>query len=79
MGLVWLWLDGKRSRDYLPAFATLNAPSTSHGARPGPKLAPSVPGGPPACPAAESARKDSRSEQKRYPMCEKKLIWYIHV
>ena len=38
----WLWLGGKRSRDYLPARSTLNAQSTRHGARPGPKLAPGV-------------------------------------
>ena len=42
----------------------LNAQSTRHGARPGPILAPSCTGGPPACPAAESARKDSRPEDK---------------
>ena len=38
----WLWRRGTRSRDYLPARATLNAQSTRHGARPGPELAPSV-------------------------------------
>ena len=37
-----LWLEGKRSRDYLPVRATLNAHSARHGARPGPKVAPSV-------------------------------------
>ena len=48
----WLWLHGKRSRDYLPVFATLNAQSKRHGARLGPKLAPWCTRGPPACPAA---------------------------
>ena len=41
-GPGWLWLGGKRSRDYLPVFATLNAQSTHHGARPRPKLAPTT-------------------------------------
>ena len=40
MGLVGSYLGGKRSRDYLPDRAALNAQSTHHGARPGPKLVP---------------------------------------
>ena len=62
--LARLWLGGKRSRGYLPDFATLNFQSTHHGARPGPTLALSCTSGSPACPAAESARKDQRPEQK---------------
>ena len=41
-GPAWLWLGGKRSRENEPARATLNAQSTRHGARPGPKVAPSA-------------------------------------
>ena len=47
----------------LPDFVTLNA----HAARPGPKLATWCTGGPPACPAcppAESTRKDPRVPEK---------------
>ena len=36
-GPGWLWLGGKRSREYLPVFATSNTQSTRHVARSGPK------------------------------------------
>ena len=50
-----------------------------HGARPGPKLAPSVQAGPPACPAAESARNDPCPEEKRSLMCKKSdSFWYVN-
>ena len=38
---AWLWLGGNRSRDCVPARATLTAQSTRHRARPGAKLEPS--------------------------------------
>ena len=38
--LARLSLGGKQPRDYLADFAALNAQSTRHGTRPGPKLAP---------------------------------------
>ena len=39
--LAWLWLGGTRPRDCLPDRARLNTNRACHGARPGPKLAPS--------------------------------------
>ena len=78
-GPGWLYdLAGKQSHDYLPDFATLNAQNTRHGARPGPKLAARCTGGPPACPAAESARKDSRPEEQTF-YSAKKSISYIYL
>ena len=65
-------LRGKQPRDYLPDFATLNAQSTRRGARPGPKLAPWCTRGPPACLAAESARKDPRAPDESVQMSPKK-------
>ena len=62
------------SRDYLPDFTTLNVQSTRHGAQPGPTLAPWCTRGPPACPAAASARRNARLEKKTWPMCEKSQL-----
>ena len=64
-------LRGKQPRDFLRDFATLNAQSTLHGARPGPKHAPWCTGEPSACPAAESARK-TRTLEKSVQMSQKK-------
>ena len=61
-------------RDCLQDFATLNAQTTRHGARPGPKLAPWCTAGPHACPAAESARKNPRTPEKSVQMFQKKHI-----
>ena len=47
----------------------MSAQSTRHGARPGPTLAPSCTRGPPACPAAESTRKEPRAKEKSF-------VWY---
>ena len=49
---------GKQSRETEPARATLNAQSTRHGARPGPKLAPYCTRGPRLC-------QSSREREKR--------------
>ena len=61
--------------DYLPARATLNAQSTSHGPRPGPALSPWCTSDPPSCPPAESARQDPRKAEKRSPMCKNSVLW----
>ena len=66
-----LQLGGKRSRGYLPDYAASDTQSTPRGARPGPTLAPWCAGGSPACPAAESARKDPRPEEKKSKFCTK--------
>ena len=62
--LARLYLREKQHRDHLPDFAALNAQSTHDGARPGPKLAPWCTGGPPACPVAESPRKNPLARRK---------------
>ena len=65
MGLVGSTeLVGKQSRDHSPDFATLNAQSTRHEARPGPTLASWCIDESPACPAAESARKTHGRRRK---------------
>ena len=70
-----LYLVGKRSRGYLPDCATLNTQSKRHGARPGPTLAPWCTGGSPAYPAAKSARKDPRPEEKKFCIPQKKQFY----
>ena len=63
---AWLALAGRKAIPRLLArFRDFYAQSTHHGARPGPTLAPWSAHGPPACPAAESARKDPRPEGKK--------------
>ena len=57
--------------------ATLNAQSTCHGPRPGPTLAPWCSGGLPACPGAESTRKDPRPEEKKVPMGKKTHLYVV--
>ena len=75
-GPAWLWLGGKRSRENEPARATLNAQSTRQGVRQGPTLTLWRTGGSPACPAAESARKDPRPDEKSFVFREK--VRFIH-
>ena len=67
----WLLLVGKRPCGYMPYFATLNTQGTHHRARRGPTLATRT-GGSPACPAAESARKDPRPQEKKLCIPETK-------
>ena len=62
---------------YLPDRATLNAHSTRRGARRGPKTFAQCTRGPPACPAAESARKDPLPEETSWSM-RKKKVHFIH-
>ena len=71
---VWLYVVGMPPCDYLPIFATLNPQSTCHGPRAGPTLSPWCLGGLPACPGAESTRKDPRTEEKKMPMGKSKHI-----
>ena len=73
-GPVWLYVVGMPPCDYLPIFATLNPQSTCHGPRAGPTLSPWCLGGLPACPGAESTRKDPRTEEKKMPMGKSKHI-----
>ena len=61
-------------RRHLPDFATLNAQSTRHGARPGPTLAPSCTGEPPACPAAERQGK-TRQRREKFCIAEKRQLY----
>ena len=70
----WLYVLGMLPRGYLPVFATLNPQSTCHVPRPGPTLAPWCSGGLPACPGAESTRKDPRPQEKKMPMCKQNTI-----
>ena len=56
----------------------LNAQSKRHGAQRVPTLAPGCTRGPPACPAAESARKDPRPAEKSRVMCKKRYS-SIHI
>ena len=70
---------GKRSRGYLPEFATLNARSTRHGAQPEPILAPWCTGGPSSCPAAESARKDPRPEENSFVFRKSQNFMHKHI
>ena len=57
-----LQLRGKRPRDNLPDFASLNALSTRLGAHPRPKLAPWFTGGPSACPQPGAAVQHSTAQ-----------------
>ena len=59
-------MGGNGSRGYLPV-ATLTPQSTCHGPRPGPTLAPQCSRGPPACPATESTRKNTRAGEQKFP------------
>ena len=69
-----------RARNASPLLlATLNPQSTYQGPRPGPTLAPWCSGGLPACPGAESTRKDPRLEEKEMPMCKKNALIHIIV
>ena len=71
----WLCVLGMPPCGYLPVFATVNPQSTCHGPRPGPTLAPSCTGGLPACPGAESTRKDPRRQEKKKSMCKKTHLY----
>ena len=64
-----LGLGGTRSRQKEPARATLDAQSTRHGVRPGPKSAPQCTGGAPACAPAGSARKGPPPAEKCMQTC----------
>ena len=66
--LAGLWLSGKR--DYLPVRATVNAQSARHGARPGPKLAPSVQAAPLRAPQPR-AREKTRGRNTKGGRCAK--------
>ena len=62
-----------RARNASPwLHATLNRQSTDHGLPPESTLAPWCSGGLPACPGAESTRKDPRPEKKKMLICQKK-------
>ena len=67
----WLYVLGMPLGELL---AALNLQSTCHGPRPGPTLAPWYSGGLPACPGAESTRKDQRSEEKKNADVQEKHI-----
>ena len=74
----WLYFGGKRSSDYLPDRTALNAQSTRHGARPGPKHAPSVYAPPLRAPqprAREKTRGRRRKAGRRVNVCTKVLIY----
>ena len=79
-GFPWAWLAlarRKRSRDCLPAGATLNAQSTTrHEARPGPKLAPSVHAGPLRAPQSR-AREQTRGRKRSAWPCEKHVHFIL--
>ena len=72
-GPGWLYVLGMPTRGYLPIFATLNPQSTCHGPQPGPKHAQWCSGGFPACPGAESTRKDPAGRQKHVDAQKKHL------
>ena len=78
-GPGWLYVLGMAPRAHLPIFATLNPQSTCHGPRPGSTLAPSCPGGLPACPGAESTRKDPRRQDKKNADVKKSTSNHSHV
>ena len=73
----WLYVFGMPPRGYLPVFATLNPQSTCHGPRPGLILAPWYTDGLPACPGAESARKDPRPEEKKCRYAKKAHLYMV--
>ena len=71
--LARLWLGGKRSRDYLPLLRVLIATlSARHGARPGPKLAPSVQAAPLRA-SQPRAREETRDQNRICGRCAKKM------
>ena len=72
--LARLYLRGIRPRDYMPDFAALNAQSTSHGARPGPKLAPVVRAGLLRAPVPRAREKPRGRKRNKTPTCKKKHI-----
>ena len=77
--MAWLAAADRDATPWLLAdFASLKAHSTRHGARPGPTLGSWCTGGSPACPAAESARKDPWPEEKSFVL-RKKKVNFIHV
>ena len=67
-GPGWLYVLGMPPRGYLPFFATVNHQSVCHGPRPGPIPAPWYSGGSPACPGANSTRKDPRPDEQKMSM-----------
>ena len=71
---AWLWLVGKRSRDYLPGRATLSAHRTRHGARPGPTLCAVVYPRPPCVPRRREREKRSSAEGEIFCIPEKRSI-----
>ena len=74
-GLGCLWLGGTRSRDYLPARATLNVQSTRHGARPGPTLAPTVVyTRPPCVPRCRGREERPAAGRETVSMCKKSAL-----
>ena len=73
----WLYVRRMPPRGYLQFFATLSPQSTCHRSRPGPTLAPWCTGGFPACPGAESTRKDPRPEEAKKNDVQNKTNLYI--
>ena len=75
-GFAWPWL-ALHARNTSPWIrATFNPHSTCHRPRPGPTLVTWCSGGLPACPGAESTRKDLRLEEKKC-RCAKETHVYI--
>ena len=73
LGFACTWM-ALRARNSSPKIlATLNPQSTCHGPQPGPKHAQWCSGGFPACPGAESTRKDPAGRQKHVDAQKKHL------
>ena len=76
-GFACTWM-ALRARNPSPSgLATLNPQSTCHGPRPGLILAPWYTDGLPACPGAESARKDPRPEEKKCRYAKKAHLYMV--
>ena len=72
---VFMGLDGSTCSECLPVVTCDFEPqSTCHGPQPGPALAPWCSGGFPACPRAESKRKEGpRPEEKKMTMSKEHI------
>ena len=70
-------LRGKQPRDYLPDFATLNAQSTRHRARPGPKACAVVYRRAPCVPRSRERQKRPTGAGAKRANVQNKTHWYM--
>ena len=71
----WRWLVGRRYRGCSPDLATLNAQSTHHGPRPGPKLEPCAHAGP-CVPRSREQKKRSAAGREKLDDVHEKFVSY---